>query len=129
MRRLPIRIVLLATAIAGLCLTFFYAGSPWIAMPFAVAFAAAFVAAFAGVPSRRKPLPAQETEVRQRFSCPVDGHDVNATFAKDSSGRWLRATQCSAFVFPEQVACGQECVRLRNRVAPGDAGAAGVTGW
>lgn len=114
MRRLPMRIVLLATAIAGLCLTFFNAGSPWIAMPFAVAFAAVFVAAFAGVPSRRKPLPARETEVRQRFSCPVDAHDVNATFAKDSSGRWLRATQCSAFVFPEQVACGQECVRLRN---------------
>lgn len=110
MRRLPIRIVLLATAIAGLCLTFFNAGSPWIAMPFAVA----FVAAFAGVRSRRKPLPAQEVEIRQRFSCPVDGHDVNVTFAKDSSGRWLRATQCSAFVFPEQVTCGQECVRLRN---------------
>jgi len=50
-----------------------------------------------------------------RFVCPLLKQPVACRIQQDVRiGRWLGVQSCSAFGDPEELSCGQECVRLMN---------------
>jgi rRNA processing protein Krr1/Pno1 len=51
----------------------------------------------------------------RRFMCPLLHEPVGCRIHQNiRTGQWLRVETCSHFGDPEEVTCGQECIRLMN---------------
>lgn len=73
---------------------------------------AAYLLAVAGITFRGGRL---ERVQGCRFMCPLLREPVGCRIRQDvRTGRWLRVESCSRFGDPEELSCGQECIRLMN---------------
>lgn len=49
------------------------------------------------------------------FMCPLLHQPVGCRISQDvRTGQWLRVLSCSGFGDPDELRCGQECIRLIN---------------